>query len=384
MSGDKTEPATPPSSTTQNPSAEQKPTPEAKPDAKKGGNAKTEKKPGRKGGGGTLLLALLAFIVAAVALAASAWMYREQYMLPPQADPALASLKTNLSRLDQQQREVLSQVANQREALSQLRSDQQSQLAQLLNRSQALESQLEKLATVDRKDWLIAEAEYLLRLANQRLQLGRDAKSAAQLLASADSVLKEMDDAGLHKVRAELAKEIATLQNVADFDVEGVYLKLEGLGEALEALTLFTPPSYETEKPVAEDGNWQDRLASGFRRAWEKLSSYIRISHREDNFEPVLAPEQEAALRYSLRLMVEQAQMALLAERPDLYRRSLEQARDWLKKYYQLDDAVTAQLEQLDELLTLPLTRTMPDISASLSALKVYIDSRRWQQEVRG
>jgi uroporphyrin-III C-methyltransferase len=337
-----------------------------------------------KSGRGGRLLGFLALLLASFALAAVAWMYRELYLVPKAADPAIAQLAASLDNLQEQQAEWQGRWESQRESLSQLRSDQQRQLAALLARSQNVEARVDKLATVDRKDWLIAEAEYLLRLANQRLQLGRDAKAAAQLLSSADQVLEEMDDTGLHKVRAELASEMAALRSVADFDVEGIYLRLEGLGEALAKLTIFAVPSYEEDPVVVEARAWQDKLASGFRRAWEKLRSYIRIRHREENFQPALAPEQEAALRYSLQLMIEQAQMALLAERPELYRRSLQQAKEWLGKYYQLNEELQGQLDSLDDLTAVPLSREMPDISASLEALKTYIDSRRWQQEVNG
>lgn len=344
-------------------------------------------KPGGESGSsgrGALLLALLALLVGVAALGASGWMYQQQYLLPEPPDPLLAALKTEVEQLEKQQNRLLGSLESQRESLSQLRADQQQQVSQLLSRSQALTAQVDKLATVDRKDWLVAEAEYLLRLANQRLQLGRDAKAAGQLLASADRVLEEMDDAGLHTVRAEIARELAALQGVAQFDTEGVYLRLEGLSQSFSSLSLFDAPRYEAEPVPPADSNWQDRLANGFRRAWEKLRSYIRIRHREENFQPVLAPEQEAALGYSLQLMVEQAQMALLAERPALYQRSLGQAREWLTKYYQLDDRLQGILQQLDELMAVPLDRQMPDISASLAALKTFIDSRRWQQEVGG
>lgn len=347
-------------------------------------NTTPKVKPVRPPGRGALALALLALLVGIGALGASGWLYQQQYLIVQPPDPLVQNLQRQFEQLEQQQSRLLGSLDSQREGLAQLRADQQQQLAELLARSQELTSRVDKLATVDRKDWLIAEAEYLLRLANQRLQLGRDAKAAAQLLASADAVLEDMDDAGLHPVRAALAREMAALQRVAQFDTEGVYLRLEGLADSFKSLTLFDAPRYEAEPTPPADSNWQDRLATGFRRAWEKLRSYIRIRHREEHFQPVLAPEQEAALGYSLQLMVEQAQMALLAERGDLYRRSLGQARDWLAKYYQLDDRHQGTLAQLDELMAVPLDRQMPDISASLAALKTYIDSRRWQQEVGG
>ena len=41
----------------------------------------------------------------------------------------------------------------------------------------------------DRDAWLLAEAQYLLRLANQRLIMAGDAVAAEALLGSADNIL---------------------------------------------------------------------------------------------------------------------------------------------------------------------------------------------------
>ncbi len=177
MSGDNTEQKPPATA----PAKSDKPTAPAA--------AKKARQPGRGAG----LLAFLALLVAVAALAASGWLVREDYLSGDQEDPALQRLRQDIQALGEQQRSLTSSLEasreSQREALAQLRSDQQRQLSDLLARSQQLESAVDQLATVDRRDWLIAEAEYLLRLANQRLQLGRDARAAAQLLASADQVL---------------------------------------------------------------------------------------------------------------------------------------------------------------------------------------------------
>ena len=117
--------------------------------------------------------------------------------------------------------------------------------------------------------------------------------------------------------------------------------------------------------------------------AWDKLRSYIRIRHHEENFRAQLAPEQEAALRASLQLMFEQAQLALLAEQADLYHRALEKAAAWLNRYYQLDEHRDTLLQQIAVLAELPIQNEIADISGSLRSLKEYIKSNRWQKEVR-
>ncbi|MDF1692732.1 MAG: uroporphyrinogen-III C-methyltransferase [Zhongshania sp.] len=330
-----------------------------------------------------VLLALLALLVAIAALALSAWLYQQEYMLANKEASATAELQGALRDLTASQKDMSAAIAAQREALAQLRTDSNGQLIALNSRSQELENKIQSLTTVDRRDWLLAEVEYLLRLANQRAQLSHDPIAAAQLLSSADAILREIDDTALHAVRAELAKEMSALHNSADIDVEGIYLTLQGLAAEAGKLQLYQAPSYTPEAAEEVGDDWQQRLQSGLGRAWEKLRSYIRIRHHDQNFKAQLAPEQEAALRASLRLMFEQAQLALLANRPVLYQRALDKAAAWLEEYYRLDDHRAGLLEQINAVRAMPVSAEMADISGSLRSLKVYLKNHRWQQEAR-
>ncbi|QQD18180.1 uroporphyrinogen-III C-methyltransferase [Spongiibacter nanhainus] len=330
------------------------------------------------------LLLLLSLLIALAALALAGWMYREQYLIAEDDDlqSQLAPLHQQITDSHRALLDVQTAVASQREALAQLRSDTSQGLSDLAQRSQRMAAELEELRTVNRDDWLLAEAEYLLRLAIQRAQLSGDASSAAKLLASADAILRDLDDPALHGVRQQIAEDIAVLQTTADFDIEGRYLALAGLAKQAEGLTLYQPPSYQPEPVAATDSGWQDRLKNGFVRAWEKLRSYIRIRRHDQKFNVALAPEQEAVLRASLRMLFEQAQLALLAEQPALYRRSLEKAQSWIEDFYRLDDSAAGVVKEITVLIDAPVSAAMPDLSASLQGLKEYSQGRNWQREV--
>ncbi len=88
-----------------------------------------------------------------------------------------------------------------------------------------------------RTDWLLAEAEYLLRVANQRLMIEKDIRGALAALESGDEVLAESDDIGVYPVRQQLAKEILALKGIVDVDRTGLYLKLEAAIDSIHQLT---------------------------------------------------------------------------------------------------------------------------------------------------
>src|SRR5690554_6547046 len=88
-----------------------------------------------------------------------------------------------------------------------------------------------------RTDWLLAEAEYLLRIANQRLLIEKDIKGALSALESADEVLSESDDIGVFPVRQQLAREVLSLRGIQGVDRTGMYLKLDAAIASLHDLT---------------------------------------------------------------------------------------------------------------------------------------------------
>ncbi|MBP9034586.1 MAG: uroporphyrinogen-III C-methyltransferase, partial [Pseudomonadales bacterium] len=93
----------------------------------------------------------------------------------------------------------------------------------------ALRERFAAITVADRRDWALAEAEYLERLASQSLLMGREVRGALALLGAADGILRDLDDPALHAARAALASDIASLRAVAEFDVEGLYLRLAAL-----------------------------------------------------------------------------------------------------------------------------------------------------------
>ncbi len=331
----------------------------------------------KAGPGMALWLLTLVIAVAGVGLSVFLWQgdaAQQQTLQQSQADiaGAIQRVDTHADNNRTLQRQFDQQQADNRQ--------QQQQLQQLIeNLQQQISNQQKRLlslSTTDRDDWLLAEAEYLMRLANQRLLMGKEITGALELLTAADAIIKELDDSALYPVREALANDMAGLRAAVTIDIEGHYLQLAALAQQAEQLQLIKLPELtlpEPETPVAE--TWQQRLAVGFQAALDKLSSYIQISRRDDVYKPLLAPEYEAAVRQNVRLMFEQAQMASLAGKQKLYEDSLSKASHWLTTYYTLDKATTdIVIAQIDQLKQQQVEITLPDISSSLRALKNYIE----------
>ncbi len=341
----------------------------------------SEEKPPRQKLSKTAVLALL---IALLALGLGGWLFYQGTLLKQEA----AALQAELDRVRTEAQQVAGGAREQSGALQgqiqqlerQLGQDRQgvSQLQQRL--TQSMQQVQQQLAGTSRSDWLLAEVEYLLRLANQRILMERTASGALSLLNSADAILKETDDVAIFDVRKALAKDIAALQSVPRVDTEGLFLKMSALDEQVEKLRLI-PVTDRHKLPNLVDqfnadaaASWGASLQEGWSNTMDKLSKLVVVQHRDEPVEPLMSPEQTYYLKQNLHLMLQQAQMALLQGEQASYDNSLQKALAWVETYFAEEDATTqGMLQGLKSLQGVQVAPELPDISASLKTLKNYL-----------
>lgn len=339
--------------------------------------AKVEKQ-SKRGNGLAVFFSILALLIAVLAAAASAYLWQLETQRQQQNQNIASDISAAMQRVDQQtsaSSELQRQVDQQGSNIALQQRQLQQQLQQLQGQLHSQQKQLHSLSTTDRDDWLLAEAEYLMRLANQRLLMGKEVKGALELLKAADDIVKELDDSALFSVREALADNMAALAVASKLDVEGIYLQLGALAQQAKKLRLIEVPVYQ---PVATEAaieqTMPQRLQSSLVNAWQRLGSYIQIKRHDEIYKPLLAPEYEAAVRQNVNVMFEQAQLAALSGKQKIYQDSLAKARHWLTNYYTLDKSVTENMvARIDELSQQAVAVELPDISSSLRALKNYV-----------
>ncbi len=336
-------------------------------------------------------IAWLALLLVLVLAGGAAWYLQDVMQRETALQQRLAELETVTGQLEA--------VTGQKEdRLDQLGQRWQQQLQQSMGelqgqaerQAQAVQSFEEELATLrtelarfsahDRESWLLAEAEYLLRLSNQRLIMAGDTVAAQALLASADAVLRELDDVSLHSVRSAVASDLAAVRAVPKVDVEGIYVRLSALAEQADKLVIFQFPERDARPREATQEDWQARLQQGYEQALLKLSDYVIIRRRDVPMQALMDPQWEGLVRQNLRMLLEQAQVALLSSNQALYESSLERAQHWVAQFFESDAAAAqAMASEIRQLAALQVQVTMPEISRSLEALDGAIE-RRLQQ----
>ena len=333
----------------------------------------------RRGNG----LAIIALLLGAAGVAVGGWgvwqvrhlqANNQQQLSQVQAlNDQAQNLKLNEERLSAR----LAQLppADELEARSRL-------VIQLQGDQQRLNQRLETVLGASRKDWRLAEAEHLLRLASLRLSALQDISSAQALVQGADEILREQNDPGSFAAREQVAKTLIALRSTEQPDRTGLFLRLGALRDQVASLTELAPEYKDRGDSLlglTADGDGASRWAQW----WDQISRYIRIDFNADkNVRPLLAGQSLSQVRLALSLALEQAQWAALNGQPAVYSQVLDEARDILKGNFNPDNAQSkVMLEQVAELSVQPVTVVTPDMTGTLSAVQGYLERRNVNAE---
>lgn len=332
-------------------------------------------------------MAGLALLIALAALAGSAYQwYMSQQAPAPQADGD--AWRSELQRVSTEQNSryesLKEDVGGARQQIADTRVELDSEIEQLSRDSLALLNQVSEMGRTDRDDWQLAEVEYLLRMAHQRVVMGAELKSAASLLANADKILNGLNMAGLHVVRKQLARDLVAVRAAAELDSEGLYLRLQALQDQAGSLLFFGMPKIEA--PAAEvdneDDSWKSQLSQNWERAATKVKTLVVVQKRDGGVEPLLSEAWQALVRERLGLELSQASSAVVLQQEAIYQRALTNAQQIIERHFLADQAATvAILAELDALLKESIVSDLPDISGSQEAIRGYIDQKYRAQE---
>ncbi|AWF79561.1 hypothetical protein BTJ40_01240 [Microbulbifer sp. A4B17] len=292
---------------------------------------------------------------------------------PGSTEPQAPDYSIDFNQLEQADASLRSQLERQDRTIAQL----QQQLASMQRNVTAQGNRLGQLGNVSRDDWQLAEADYLLRLANQRLLLEDDSRTALGLVERVDEILRDVDLPDLYGVRQQLARDITALKLVQNVDRQGLYLRLSALEEQLIRTNI--QPQFDmasVEQPSEEQPSIEEN-APLWKREWDNFTRFMRESVRpiDGDINPVmLSPQSEARFRQTLRLYMEQAQLALLRGDTTVYKDALDSARALLLSYGTASPQRDTLAQQLADLSEQRIQVEMPDLSASQVALRNYIE----------
>ena len=247
---------------------------------------------------------------------------------------------------------------------------------QLSGRMGRVEDQMDRLLAVDRRAWLGQEAVFLTRLAGQRLLVARDVDAALALLEQADALLRDTGEPKFEGVRLAIARDRAALGAVPRVDQVGLYATLSGLIDQVDKLQLeFEALATEAEMTSAPDAGWWGQTSGGWHAALAKLSDHLIVRRRSDEIAQLMTPEWAALARQNIRMLIEQAQIAMLSANQPLFERSLQRASGFVALFVEQDaERVSSIVQSLNALQSETIAPALPELSETRSLLEGEVE----------
>jgi uroporphyrin-III C-methyltransferase len=229
------------------------------------------------------------------------------------------------------------------------------------------------------EDWALAEAEYLLIIANHRLLLEQDVHTALTAMEAAALRLEGLGSVGLIPVREQITADINSLKAVNTVDITGLSIYLADLIDRIEDMPVR---KMNFEKPVTANdqsqqsipGENESTLRKIISQLWQELKSLIVIKKSGEINNVLLLPDQEYFLYQNLRIELENARLSVLRRNTENLQSSIKLITNWLQTYFDTgDNGVANMLDSLNRMSVLILDPVLPDISSSLETLRAYI-----------
>lgn len=249
-----------------------------------------------------------------------------------------------------------------------------------VSESQTQQASLEALyreLAPSRDEVALNEIEQVLLLASQQLAIANNVQAALAALQLAEAKLGRFDRPQLVPLRRALARDIDKLKAVPYIDVAGMALKLDQAIGNVASLPLARderlPAAPSTAAPSTDEAAWSRFL----REAWGEIRSLVRVEVADRPAAPLVPPTQEYFLRENLRLRLLSARIALLSHDDAGFKADVTAASAWIKQYFDTrSKGVQSLVSTLTQLAATPMPAELPDVSASLTAVRAVKAAR--------
>ncbi|MGB5486774.1 MAG: uroporphyrinogen-III C-methyltransferase, partial [Lysobacterales bacterium] len=364
-----------------------------------------EKKPASS----STAIAILALLVAMAAVSASGWQWWQTRLV----DPNEATQKEAITQLQNSQQQLARSVESVENQLGTAQSpvnadelsrrnerlkavemqlaglqgqtgeDQssisamQGSVRSLEQRLSATESGLVSVAAASQISTAaldIAEIDFLLRAASERLQLFADPVSADLALQAADVQIEALNDPMFLSVRQRIATARQSLAMIPDIDRVQLTTRITDLQSKASGLPFRGEVKAKPEPELPEDAGWWQSFK-------HTLSSLVTVRRRVPEDQALLSLDDKDYLRQGLWLQFESARLALMRNDSGVYISSLDRVSATVEQFFQPGSSeIEALLLGVASLKQVNIAPEMPDISAPWTQLRQLRDSRRLLQ----
>ncbi|QSX79941.1 uroporphyrinogen-III C-methyltransferase [Lysobacter solisilvae] len=300
--------------------------------------------------GGTWLVVLVVLAAAAGWLGWRQWQSQE-HSRAEQADVQIDALMQRVDTVRSEQRSH-SRRLQQADSLNRVLRDELNGIGQ---RAALLEESVAKLADSNRhgaQALRLDEAEMLLTLGAQRLDVAGDLDGARRAYALAEGVLAGIDDPAFLSLRQTLQQERAGL------DALGADPRVRAIARLEVFARQVTAPAGGTRAATPAQGSWWERA----------FGNLVRVQPTDRAV--AVQPADRAAALAGLQLEISLARAAAERRDRDGYRGALSRADAWLQRLTPGSAELARQRAALRQIAALPLTVSLPTLGSTLVQLR--------------
>lgn len=298
----------------------------------------TKKKPT----GFAFVLFLMVLIVGAGAAAAYYF-----WQLQEKQNSVIKTQQQSLQRLSAELTKVSTAINNNATASAE-NSTRLVSLKQQILQTEDISQQAIEIVNRNQRDWALAETDYLLRIAHQRIAVARDIAGAIAALNGADARLQQLGDITLFKIRKQLAKDIASLNAIHQADVNGISLALDQViaylpelpfKSAEEEIKIQFSENDVVQQPKIEDKTFVDSVIETVKQIGD-----IKVHQR--SIQAASNAQQQSRIEQLLRTYLLGARLAALRFDQTQFLHELSQASEILRLHYDVKDNRVQQLQK--------------------------------------
>ena len=311
---------------------------------------------------------LVAVAVLALIAALVVWVdgRRTQQALRAEVAQRLGAIESQLQGAGKTQTQFATELRDASAKIALL----EARVAESQTQQAALEALYRDLSP-SRDEIALTEIEQVLVVASQQLMLAGNVQSALSALQLADARLQRLERPQFVPLRRALTRDIDRLKAMPFVDVAGISAKLDQLQGSVPTLPFAMderlPPPVPAAAASAEPA-WRRFLHD----AWNEVRQLVRVEVADRPAAPLLAPSEQYFIRENLKLRLLSARIALLDRDDVTFKADIAAADNWLKVYFDTRARpVQAALATLKQMAATPMGGDMPDLTASLEALRV-------------
>jgi len=321
------------------------------------------------------LIVFIEFLLIAVLAGAAYYAYEQWQTMQTQRSDEQTASKSELTELRKQIQ--ANQAAQQTiaDSVEQLSGDTlgklNNDLKKTLDRFKSFESsvaainkRLTELSPRDEQQWMIAQIEYFLDMAQYRLTLTGDSQGAALLLDQASAVTAQLRSPDAQRLMQALSNDRAELKVEGQWQPEVIHAQINALISQIDELS--------TKAYNAEDfASIGEQLKTESKNFDKVLSKFVRIQKTNESIKPLLDDTTRKQVEQHLFMLLTEAQLNLMRQNQSGFKRSLKQAEQVVTEAF---DASQKQasffLEELKRLQKVEVGREVTSLTSSQQALR--------------